>query len=72
MAKIAYKTNASQDTRLCENLLDDMLKVPDENRPNNWLVPSLVMQKSQRNNVKSRDLSIVNVNQRISSDIRTA
>ena len=56
----------AQEGKLCDNLLNDMLKVPDENRPNNWIVPSLMMQKNQKNNVNSKDISIVDVNERVS------
>ena len=49
--------------------MSDMLKVPDENRPNKWIVPSLMMQKSLKNNVNARDISIVDVNTRISREV---
>ena len=42
----AFTKSTSPQERLCESLLNDMLKVPDENRPNNWIVPNLMMQKS--------------------------
>lgn len=38
----ALNQSASPTSRVCENLLEGMLLVPDGNRPNDWIVPSLI------------------------------
>lgn len=44
---------------MCENLLEDLRRLPDENRPNDWIVPTLVHQKCNKNSIHQIKVSFL-------------